>query len=59
MFTLIDDDKLDNVLSTINLILTDKEQQVLKLFTEGYLHTEIADILKSPLLTLAKLKKSL
>lgn len=46
MFTLIDDDKLDNVLSTINLILTDKEQQVLKLFTEGYSHTEIADILK-------------
>ncbi|WP_213818265.1 sigma factor-like helix-turn-helix DNA-binding protein [Garciella nitratireducens] len=45
MFTLINKDELDNISSIIEEKLTDREHQVLKLFTEGYSHKEIADIL--------------
>ena len=45
MYTLIDTNGTDDIFSSIRGILDEKEQQVLKLFIDGYTHTEIAQIL--------------
>jgi len=45
MYTLIDADSIDDILSSIKGILTEKEQQVLNLLIDGYTHIEIAQIL--------------
>ena len=45
MYTLIDADSIDDILSSIKGILTEKEQQVLNLLADGYTHIEIAQIL--------------
>jgi len=45
MYTLIDADSIDDILSSIKGILTNKEQQVLNLLIDGYTHIEIAQIL--------------
>ena len=45
IYTLIDADSIDDILSSIKGILTNKEQQVLNLLIDGYTHIEIAQIL--------------